>query len=524
MNNEELNICLTYSEYEKLFNTKSKQIFVNSNLEKVFLPEILIESFIEKRDYFNILKDSLNNKANISFNLVQGEEILIKNIYSPLSIVLGIKYKENFLDNELKREFKVILNKINFNNYLIKNKDKVFKFSIDGNDKKISYNNLFSILFDTNIYDEFISNNHKYLDLSKPEFVYALKEFITTKKIFLVYQFNEQSISLYKSLFEKYDTEAINKYLITSFKYSDKVNINEYFFNQLLYGIPKNASLIEKTIYIYLNLLQILRYDFEVEADTDIIKKHKDFTRIEEIDSKNNKVFPYEFMCLFAKILEKLKINFDYDEKFIVARIEKYLVKYKAISSTFNGEILSQLDLIKGISILNININTKNDFSKIISKISNNIYKKNINIQIVNMPFEQLLNVFKVKSNKISISFNEKYELFLNLISSANLGNDSLGYIYKLKTIIFNETELNSNISFATVAEYTSEIKPVVIITINSININLYNSNKYIYFNPPQKIKIYNLNEIRYEFFNGRLKYIKGSSDNIIGVEKNNIC
>ena len=524
MNSEDINIYIDYKEYDTLFNSNAEQITVRLNLDKITFYETLINYFIEKDSYFNYLKEALSRRKNINLVVEQNDIILLKKTIAPAAIVLGIKTKEETLQNDFKRKFKVLLNKIDIDNYLNNNYRKTYTINVDGKKLKFLYGQILDVILDSGRYNEIINTRFKYLGINPREFVYVLKNFLIDKHILITFALDSQAVTYYKTLIQSFDTFAINKYQETEFKYSADVSIDKDFANYILSEMPKNISLLEKTIYAYMNMFQLLKYDEEL-VDDKIVKKHKDLTRIQDINIKNNMIFSYEFSCLFAKILEKLGLKFEYNDKYIIARINYFVIKYKSMTPEFNLKELSQFDIIKEITLLNDNKNTKDDFNKIISKIYDTLYQKKVDIEIAKMPFNKLLAYYKKTSNKISVSFEKKYEIFLKLISNVTLDANAMGYIYELKTIIFNEDELNSNISFATVAEqYGKKVNPAVIITVNNININLYNSNKYVYYNPPSSLETYNLNEIRLHFFNGRFKYIKKSRDNIIGVEKNNIC
>ncbi len=524
MKNEDINIYITYQEYNKIFSKSAKQIAVNVNLESVSFPESLIDTFITNDEYYDSLKEALSKRQNLNLILMQGNVILLKNTYTPLSIVLGIKTKEDKLEDEFKREFMVLVNKIKIGSYLSKNIKKTYVTNIENKEFEFSYNDILDVILDEEKYYEFINAKSKYMDLTKNEFVYLLKEFIVTKRVFLAFELTNQEITFYKSLIQLYDTYSINQYLETNFKYKDQVSVNPGYETMIMESIPKNTSILEKTIYIYLNLFDSLKYDVELDDDT-IIKRHKDLTRIKEINIKNNRVFSYEFSCILAKLFEKLNIKFEYNDKYIIARINKFIVKYKSINATFNMSTNAKAELLKGITISNDNKNTKAEFSKIINSIYHKLYQEKINLDIINMPFSKLLTYYRLNSNKLSISFEKKFEIFEKLISNVALEENAMGYIYELKSLIFNANELDSNISFATIAEHKDDKdNPVVIITVNYTNINLYNSNKYIYYNPPRKLEKYSLNELRMQFFKGRFKYIKNSRDNIIGLEKSNLC
>ena len=518
----DIDILLNYNKYESLFSSEN-QIKVEVNLETISFPESFIDSFVTSPNYFGLLKKALTDRVNINFILIQDEEVLLKNVYSPVSIIMGISTKIEKYDFDFQRNFMVLMKKVDFRTYIAKKASTTFKINIDNQERKMSYGKITSIILNAEAYHNFNDSSNKYDDFSKEEYVYILKEFLATKRLFLAYNIEKTALNFYENLVQKFDTEAFNQYVIPAFEYSAQVNINRTLEENIIFNINNN-NLLKKAILIYLNLLQTLIYDFEY-IDDKKIKSHKDFTRIEEITLENNKVFPYEFSCLFAKFLEKIGINFEYSDDSIKARVGKYLLEFKAISSEFNKNVLSKYELIKGITLLNKNSITKLEFNELINSISDNLYKEEINKEINNMPLSKLVDCYKEYATKVSISFSDKYNILCKLISSVKDDANAIGYILALKKILFSLDELENNISFATIASNDgAELKPVVIITVNKINIKLSNSNKYIYYNPPEPLKKYNLKELRLEFFYGRLKYIKGTKDNIIGLEKSSVC
>ncbi len=519
---DEVIISLNQDEYNALF-LDNNHFKINVNFEKVVFTNKLVDEFMKNDLFLESLKEALKKRVNLTIMLNQNDEILAKKTYSPVSIILAIQTKEDLFDNESLRDFKVLSSKIDFKNYINKNKNKLFNIDIDGKNYDITYEKATSLLLSIPEYSHFINIKGKYKKFSKEKYVYILKTFAVSKKVFLIFKFENEIIENYKNLIQLYDTEAINQFIETTFKYSDKVEINENF-KSFIISDYDNVSRIEKAILIYIKLFNILKYDYEFIDDISI-KKHKDFSRIVEITEKNNKVVTYEFSCLLAKIFETLNLKFTYNDNYIIVRINKFLLKFKSINEEFNIDLLNSLSLLKGINILNSNKNTCSEFEKIISSIYNKLHEEKIESAILKMPFNELINLYKISSSKINILFQEKFNCFLKLISEVTKEEEAIGYIYELKNIFFKDEDLNANISFATVIEKEHNLSTaMVIITTNPININLYNSNKYICYNPPKSIRIYNLTELRQEFFNGRLKYIKGSKDNIIGLEKSSIC
>lgn len=508
---KDASIYINYEQYKKIYSD-SNRIKIIVNFDEIIFTEALLDLFIYNQNYYRIFKKALFDKFNVNIVVLQNDDIIIKKVYSPISILMGINNLNKELPNKFAFNIPPLLNKIDFKKYISKNKNKIFCCKIDNSLEEIKYFDLTKIILDRYEFDDFLNKPKN--DCRKQ--VFLLKEFMKQERIFISYLLSNENLDFYKFLIQKYDTEAFNKNAVSNFKYSEKCKLNRNFEFYLLNINTDN--ILKKVIYVYLNIITTLKYDYE-EIDSKIIKKHKDFTRIECIDKNNNRVANYEFSLIFAKCLEKLNLNFDYNDDFIIVRINKYILKFKSISLKYNNDKLSIFDFLKEIELLNNNENSKKEYNIVVNEIFKELSNKKFNKEILNMKIDDLNNIYKINSSKKTISFNKKYEMFFKLISNVNMEFNAIGYILELKKILFNNNELNANIKFSIIEENKN---PIVIITINKININLYNSNKYIYYNPPNKLEELNLNEIRASFFNGRFKYIK-SSESIIGIEKSNI-
>lgn len=511
---QELSIEMEYSSYKEVFDDSNK-IEVQVNFETVTFPLALINLFIYNQKYFRVFKKALFDRLNVSLIVRQNDAIIIKKDYSPVSILMGINQQAEGLPAKFKDELSTLINKIDFRKFINKNKNEVFTLKLDNNLESMSYGSLTKIILDRKDFEEFL-NEPKDLALKH---IYLLKNFILKENIFIAYSLPQKSLEYYNYLIDNYDTDAFNKNVNTSFKYSSKFEIKPSFLSYIFNFKQKDK--VKTAIYLYLNLITTLKYDYEYLEDVDTIKKHKDFSRLNEIDEVNNRVATYEFSCLLAKVFEKINLSFDYNDKYLILRIENLILKMNSISAKFNNDLLDIISLLKGIEILNTNPKTCKEFSNKLDSIIEVINSKKYNNQLLKMPFSDLKDIYILNSSKGKIDFNKKYEIFYKLISEAGEIN-AIGYILELKNILFSKGEIKSNIAFALVNDSKSKSNPVMIITVNEININLYNSNKYIYYNP-NEVKEYTLNELRLLFFNGRLSYLKNSKDSIIGIEKSSV-
>lgn len=147
----------------------------------------------------------------------------------------------------------------------------------------------------------------------------------------------------------------------------DKIVINESLKNEIKESIPSYFLDIEKVIYVYIKLCQILEYDFSY---TSIYKFHEEKERnvnnLRFIDKKNNKVLCYEFVLIFLKIIKEIcsvkayiqpydKKIYEYEHIYPYIYVGEYFLKVDAFKPFFRGDIMNaKLGLpIKYIESLN---------------------------------------------------------------------------------------------------------------------------------------------------------------------------
>lgn len=519
---------LDLESYQKLMNCDT--VFVKVNEIDTLIPVNLLSEILHNDNYYQYLNDCINNHQNLEIALLSNQEIIAKAIFSTVSIVQGLKkWTANpnvTLENKIKLKINYLTKKVNFEEFLKKNHDNKFELMIDNKSLQSTYGEILKILFEPSLYFNFINAKYKFLNLEAEEYIYYLKELFQKENILGSYIMDEIVVRNYSYLINNYDIESINKFIKTEYETLKNVNLNSELEERIISLISPKKTKVEKVIYLYYNLIQILTYDEEYESLVDIVKTHKDYSRIELITSHYNKVVNYEFVAIFCKFLEKLKINYEFNDTTIKFRIGKYILKANSISSAFDKEKNIINKILGGINVLNHDKRTVAEFNNILASIHKEIYDQKLNTAILKMSYKESLEQYRKISSKNKMSFKSKLDLLISLIEhTENIGRIDIGYIFQLKTILFSDSELNSNINFITISENNKKISnPIVIITYNEVNVHLYNSNKYIYYNPPQALKTYNLLEIRKEFFNGRFSYIKGTKEDIIGVEKSGAC
>lgn len=525
LDNNENVFLLDKKEYQKLVN--SKTIFVVANLSKTMIPFNFLNEVLTNDSLYHYLNDCINRNKNLEFVLKDNEVIISRTNYSIVSIVKAlaqvVKNNQILVTEKMLAKLHYLSKKVDFKAFIRINHDKNFEIKIDNKIVNIAYESILSILVNTEKYLEFIGDFKKIYNLTKEEFVFCLKELFKKENILDCYLLDENEINRYLYLENNYDTEAINQLIFKDKNVTKSISLNDKLISAVYKSIPSNKTKLEQSIYIYYSLTQILIYDEEFDYLKKVVKEHKDLTRIEAITPKNNKVINYEFAIIFAKFLDQMGINYKLTDSYMQIRVKKYLFKAKLITSEFTYDKTSIEKMLKGIIVCNQLKNTKKEFENILQAVYQDLYQKRLNLAILGMSYKESVDNYKKLSHKIKISFKDKLPILSLLIANTKNGSD-IGYIYQLRKILFTESELTSNINIITVSENVDgSMMPIVIITTNEVNVNLYNSNHYIYYNPPFPLKDYNLSELRKEFFRGRFSYIKGTKENIIGLEKSNV-
>lgn len=307
--------------------------------------------------------------------------------------------------------------------------------------------------------------------------------------------------------------------------------LNDELYNEVVKNMPQNMTNIEKTIYIYLKLCTLLTYDEEYYAskqDDEVNKRHIDISKLSDIDLSNNEVICYEFNAIFAKILDrfgyKFKIQLQSDECLEYGHTSLYYIcdEYVISADSVTSILCGDLQLAKrgkmpvGLKCLNNSSDICREFNYALEEmtelIKDQTYKTNSNFRKI---LDEYLSLTQPK--QFDISINRKIEMFFELLFKSNLtGMDAIGYITTLVMGIFDEN-VKKCMSVTIVTEnIDNHLKPTVIFTINN-DINDYNNNIYICFNPPNNLRRFNRDEMQNLFDNKNFVFRDKVVPGIIG-------
>ena len=113
----------------------------------------------------------------------------------------------------------------------------------------------------------------------------------------------------YSDFFKKMDELYVEK-IKSSKQVEHSVKVNNQLKNKILNSVPSDFSKLEKAIYIYERLSQILSYDpfYYIEN-----QGHSEVRSIEEYSDENNKIVCYEFAYILADLLREIGVEYIYE-------------------------------------------------------------------------------------------------------------------------------------------------------------------------------------------------------------------
>lgn len=499
--------------------------------------EVLTKLLTDDRYYSYVLKLFNNEIPCFRVCGVKNGDITPSIKLSKAEIVVGLEElkKETIFTDEMNDKLSYLSSEVSFNKFFNDFKDSAYQISIDGFDIVIPLLGMINFLrLKEDYYLKCLSLDA--ISNTKVEyFIYALTKFIVDEHILDNYVMNEDMTERISKLIcnEVIDVEALNQITKTVDKEKDKVKVNEHFHDYIMSDM-EGLSLLEKSIYIYIKMCKSFTYDEEFYASGQTglsTLKHKDINNIEKIDLTNNKVVCYEFNAIYAKFLSELGINYisitrggnEYGtgHAYLTYRTGKYLINADSVESIIRGDLFqAKLNLpLNGLVCKNANLDTKSEFSSIVDKVYKRFMGDNISS---NISFDDVKKEYESLCSKRSIPLEERLSILINKVNGADLeGVDSLSYIIHLNNLLFTSLEKKKNIVVSLLKHNLDDGKVgvSVIFTINKSDVNKNSDeNKYIYYEPKNKLIEIKKDDILKEMKDGSLSYIKGSAYKIPGT------
>ena len=307
--------------------------------------------------------------------------------------------------------------------------------------------------------------------INNPEFKFQNREELVVIKYFLdsneyfdkpwcLDSVKDKKEKINNSEFVKKEIESvlngIDNQRIDIFKNLESVehstNINEKLKEQLLKDMPQDFSQMEKSMYLYIKLCQVLSYDGDFVLTNDP-KEHSKVSNIQTYDGTNNKVVCYEFSYIYADLLksigvEHIRENNADGEKFrnvhtyIDFLVDDMPIKADSTTTSDKGDLLNAKIYYKlnGFRCYLYDENKQREFKETLDKVYSYIHEKDNQLDML------------PKDEKVeNLDVVEKVKLFNKCIKESGFRDyDLVSYANKLRLEMFTNDELDKNMKLIT--------------------------------------------------------------------------
>ena len=546
MNKEEQEQLL--KEYPYLARTLNHNIVLSEETSKYYKSfpvilgkrtqlaiDLLCSDFIYEKYTSKLIDGTLLTSTLNVFEIYFGDTLVI-NSFSKIELFKVISYLMNeqiFVPSSKEKErFNALKQSVSLENLISERNN--FQIRVD--------NILYKISSQTII--DFISLSPSkrkvmkmYANIPIKHMAYLAVHFIKDTKLLDNYEVSDKIKTSIESLesYQEIDFESTNQYLKNDDPNEQKISINPELKSKILESIPEGLDNLQKAIFIYMKMCEILTYDDEFYAVNQqgvVAFKHEKIDHINEITPSNNRVVCYEFNAIYSVFLKQLGFNyrtisrgymddFGGGHAFLTFKSGEYIIKVDSVTGVLNGDIprVKQKLPLEGIMILNKNKDTKEKFKAELKRMEGLYYK------IGKEPtFEETLKAYEQSSPNITIiPFSEKLAIFFTKLKNNNYAQvDRLGYIQILKKTLFSQLELDNNISISYIRNNHPlpdlEAESIVVIAIDD---DTSDETKYYIYNARLGLNEIEKEELQERFDNGHYDYINPKSKpNIPGIKK----
>lgn len=479
--------------------------------------------------------------------------------YKKTTIIKAIEHlvsSGQIILNQVEQErLNSLRNSISFKKFLEEFKRDNYSINIDATEYSIPVEQIINFMQLPNEKFDNLCSNVEIQEINgvrREYFIYAAFNFFRENRVLEEYLLPDIIVNYYNGIksLQKIDLQAINKHLKTTDTIYQNVQIDNDLENKIFCGLPKDSTLLEKAIYIYIKMCKLLTYDEEYYAVNQkgyATLKHKDTEHVSAVTLENNRVVCYEFNLIYTKLLDKIGIHFSsnykslFDEDYgsvhvsLDFRAGKFLVTADSVTSILLGDI-AQAKLnqpLIGIKCINRNLQTQQEFKESLTKMYRLIADQEKNIKDVQevehvQTFDELLTEYSKTTESIEdISLNERLSILIDKANSTEMvGIDSLSYILQLYHILFAFEQIENNISLTIVRnnipmDASKLAMPIAIFTLNEQGFQENpTQNIYYYYSPNSKLIMITKEELQKMFNDGVFEYIHLDDPRIPGINE----
>lgn len=319
---------------------------------------------------------------------------------------------------------------------------------------------------------------------AKEILAYALVDFVERERILIKYVFPKNIIDRYENIknYSLIDFESINKNRIKNDlnEYGesiiDKIELSSELKSYLNAEIDETYSNLEKAIYYYIKLCEVFSLDdnYYLSTSQSLLEEHTSTDNINSKTPSNNKVAMYDFLSIYASILNELKIDFTLNQtlmnggevgsNLLTFKYGEYLVSISSLANPSESDLTNVKinDRLTNITSINKNKVTKAKFKE----LTDRIYKDILSKRTDKKTFQESLSAYKQTLSYSKMPITDKIYILLKEITRTDLkGLELSGYTKKLFSSLFKG---NKNIAINILAkrvDNSTYLTPVIIVS-----------------------------------------------------------
>lgn len=548
----------TIFEHQEVVEAMKKSEKIEVGKASVIV-EFLTRILTDEKYYDYACRFFKDEIRNFSVSFIIGGDTAGNIYYNKSTIINGINKliseKKLKLTQEQMEKFETLKQFSSFEKFKNDFYEKSYSVTIDNIDYVIPVDRLMTVMTMTDQdFNELCSNKKikVYDGIPKEHFIYAAFKCLGANHFFDRYSFPQNIINRYNDIhsLQKIDLQSLDKLLVTLDTKYKEVKLDDRLKQEIIKGMPQEATDLEKAIYIYIKMCKVLTYDDEYYAVNQkgvATIKHKNVEYVSTITPENNKVVCFEFNLMYSKLLNDLGINFksDYKNMFedsygeghanLEFRCGKFLVQADSVTSILYGDMMQAKlnQKLVGLTCENRNQQTQQEFKDTITKMYRTIVEQEQKLDDVSKvehteTLEELLYEYsKSTDNLKSIGLNEKLSILVDKVNSKKMvGIDSLSYLLQLRKVLFTDNERKNNIGISVVRnnQPTDTERVAMASAIISLNPKSFDkspeSNLYYYFQPNTQLSQITQEQLQEMFSSGMLEYIEKDDPRIPNISE----
>lgn len=312
----------------------------------------------------------------------------------------------------------------------------------------------------------------------------------------IVQKLNTSVIKKFENEFCDKNDKLMKQDVVNSDANNHQYHASNILIDEIFNSIPKDFSLLEKTIYIYAKLCKILSYD-PVYFFNNKSLHHTDVSNINNYDLKNNNVVCYEFSYILSDLLRKIGVTAIKEQKVsnnqfsnshtnITYLVDDLVIFADSTRTIIEGDLtqLKFLNEFNGIRCELYNEDSQIKFHQAMDKVKSYLDNED----------RALSTMLPSKETVENLTYNERMQLFNNYLINCNLTNTNfISYAKKLQSLL--------DLNITTKTYYDNENKSKILLYVEFDAYESNNKNKISYLIDSVNKEIYNQQPDDFTYF-----------------------